>query len=153
MSNAPRTQRTAEILLVEDSQDDVFLVEEAFHRTQCKMTSHLHAVGNGKECLAFLRKEDPYGNAPTPDLILLDINMPVMDGRQTLAALAADPKLQAITVVVLTTSASEQDIKDMYALGCRSYVVKPVDFDDFQKAADLICSYWFGLVALPTAKL
>lgn len=104
--------RTAEILLVEDNKDDVVLTREGFERA--KLTVNLNHVENGEECMAFLRKEGEYAGVPTPDLILLDINMPVMDGREVMAELVKDDKLKHLPVVILTTSEDEQDVLNMY---------------------------------------
>lgn len=140
--------RPAEILLVEDNQDDVVLARRGFERTHLPV--NLHHVENGEECMAFLRKTGNYANVPTPDLILLDLNMPVMDGREVLTEMVADENLRRMPVVVLTTSADEQDIRDMYRLRCSSYIVKPVDFDEFLAAIQSISHYWFTVAALPS---
>lgn len=137
----------AEILLVEDNEDDIFLMRQAFRHTGLPAT--LHCVEDGRKCLAFLRREDAYADAPRPDRILLDLNLPVMDGRRVLAELAADARLKALPVVILTTSANQRDIVQMYELRCSSYIVKPLDYDAFERAVRLICEYWFDLVALP----
>lgn len=143
-----RNARPAEILLVEDNLDDVLLTRMGFERAGAPV--NLHHVENGEECLAFLRKQGIHGEAPTPDLILLDLNMPIMDGREVLSEMNADPALRQIPVVVLTTSADEQDLQDLYRLRCNSYIVKPVDFDQFQAAIEALCHYWFSIAALPT---
>lgn len=139
--------KPAEILLVEDNEDDVLLTRVGFQRA--KLMVNLHRVENGEECMAFLRKQDRWADAPTPDLILLDLNMPVMDGREVLAEISADEVLNHLPVVILTTSADEQDILAMYKLRCSSYIVKPVDFHQFQRIVQGIGEYWFTLVVLP----
>ncbi|MFZ5862931.1 MAG: response regulator [Nitrospirota bacterium] len=139
--------KPAEILLVEDNADDVLLTRQGFKRA--KFLVNLHHVENGEECMAFLRKQGQYANAPTPDIILLDLNMPVMDGREVLTAMVADTNLSHLPVVVLTTSSNDQDILKMYKLRCSSYIVKPVDFDQFQHVIQGISDYWFTLVVLP----
>jgi two-component system response regulator len=139
--------RTAEILLVEDNEADVVLTRESFRRGKLKV--NLHHVDNGEECMAFLRKEGQYASAPTPDLILLDLNMPVMDGREVLAEMVKDESLRHLPVVILTTSADEHDVLNMYRLRCSSYATKPVDFDQFQRVIQGIEDYWFTVVALP----
>ena len=101
--------------------------------------------------MAFLRKEGKYSTAPTPDLLLLDINMPRMDGREVLAEMVADETLNAIPVVVLTTSAQDEEILKMYKLRCSSYIIKPVDFDQFLHVVRSIAEYWFTVVVLPVA--
>ncbi|GAB3471098.1 response regulator [Polaromonas eurypsychrophila] len=139
--------RFAEVLLVEDNEDDVFLTREAFDLTGLRV--HLHHVDNGVNCLQFLRREGPYGEAPTPDLILLDIHMPVMDGYEVLAEIVKDDKLKHLPVVVLTTSYEAADIQKMYALRCNSYITKSVDFDHFVKAIGQLAGYWLSVVVIP----
>jgi two-component system response regulator len=139
--------RPAEILLVEDNENDVVLTRESFKIV--KLTIKLHHVKNGQECMAFLRKEAPYENVPTPDLILLDLNMPIMDGREVLQELVADPALNHLPVVILTTSTEEKDILTMYKLRASSYIVKPVDFDQFMRVIREFGNYWFTVVVLP----
>jgi CheY-like chemotaxis protein len=138
----------AEILLVEDNQDDVLLTRRGFE--SAGVPANLHHVENGEECLAFLRQTGIYADAPRPDLILLDLNMPVMDGREVLAELVADDRLRRIPVVVLTTSADDRDVMDMYRLRCSSYIVKPVDFDRFLAVIRSIGHYWFTVAILPS---
>ena len=140
-------QREAEILLVEDNEDDVLLMKEGFKRS--KFMVKLHHVPNGIECMNFLNKYGNFSDAPTPDLILLDLNMPLMDGREVLEKIAKDEKLCHLPVVILTTSSEEQDILNMYKLRCSSYIVKPVDFDKFQRVVSEIGNYWFTVVVLP----
>jgi CheY-like chemotaxis protein len=140
--------RPADILLVEDNDDEVFLTRRAFR--DCGPFVTLHHVDDGAKCLAFLRKQLPYENAPTPDLVLLDLNMPVMDGREALRAIQADAGLRHIPVVILTTSGEESDVMSMYRIGCNSYVTKPVNFDKFVSLVDQLLDYWLNLVRLPT---
>lgn len=140
-------ERTAEILLVEDNEDDVILMREGFKRS--KLVVKLHHVPNGLECMNFLYKKDKYAGVPDPDLILLDLNMPLMDGREVLEKISNDENLKHLPVVVLTTSSEEQDVLSMYKLRCNSYIVKPVDFDKFQKVVCEIGNYWFTVVVLP----
>lgn len=142
------TGRPAVVLLVEDNDDDVALTRRGFERA--RLTVDLHHVENGRECMAFLRKEREYQNVPTPDLILLDLNMPVMDGREVLSEIVKDDALRKLPVVILTTSKTESDLLGMYDLRCSSYVAKPVEFTEFQRAIDQIGEYWFSLVVLPT---
>ena len=143
----PESSRPAEILLVEDNPDDVFLTREGFRRAHFLV--NMHHVEDGEECMAFLRKEGLHAGAPTPDVILLDLNMPKMDGRAVLAEIAKDPELRHLPVVVLTTSSDERDVLAMYDLRCSSYITKPVDFDKFRDVIRGICDYWFTLVVLP----
>lgn len=142
-----RDSRVAEILLVDDSEDAVFLTREAFD--VAKLRVNLKNVDNGLKCLQFLRKEGPYGDAPTPDLILLDIHMPVMNGYEVLSEIVKDDKLKHLPVVILTTSYEAADIHKMYALRCSSYITKPVDFDDFVEAISQLASYWLTTVVVP----
>jgi CheY-like chemotaxis protein len=146
VSELART-RPAEILLAEDNDNDVELTRQGFKK--CKLLLNLHHVKDGVECMAFLRKEGKYSTAPTPDLLLLDINMPRMDGREVLAEMVADENLNAIPVVVLTTSAQDEEILKMYKLRCSSYIIKPVDFDQFLYVVRSIAEYWFTVVVLP----
>lgn len=140
--------RVAEILLVEDNEDDVFLTREAFEAAHLRV--NLHHVDNGEKCLQFLRKQGPYADAATPDLILLDMNMPVMDGYEVLSEIVKDAKLHHLPVVVLTTSYEAEDIRKMYGLRCSSYITKPVDFDSFTKAISQLAGYWLTVVVVPT---
>jgi CheY-like chemotaxis protein len=148
MTNQLPRRKPAEILLAEDNENDVELTRQGFKR--CKLLFNLHHVKDGEECLAFLRKQGKYGNAPTADLVLLDLNMPRMDGREVLAEMAQDKDLNGIPVVVLTTSANEEEILRMYKLRCSSYIVKPVDFEQFLHKVQVIAEYWFEVVVLPT---
>jgi CheY-like chemotaxis protein len=142
------TTSVVEVLLVEDNEDDVELTCNGFRR--CKMLANLHQVKDGEECMAFLRKQGAFADAPRPDLILLDLNMPRMDGREVLAEIVADETLNSIPVVVLTTSADEGEILNMYRLRCSSYIVKPVNFEKFMDVVHFIAEYWFKVVVLPT---
>ena len=139
--------RPAEILLVEDNENDVLLTRQGFKRA--KLMVNLHHVRDGEECMAFLRRQGEYVDVPTPDLILLDLNMPRMDGREVLAELTADEHLRHLPVVILTTSSEEQEILNMYKLRVSSYIVKPVDFDQFLRVIRMISDYWFTVVILP----
>ena len=139
--------RPAEILLVEDNENDVLLTRQGFKRA--KLMVNLHHVKDGEECMAFLRRQGEYVDVPTPDLILLDLNMPRMDGREVLAELTADEHLRHLPVVILTTSSEEQEILNMYKLRVSSYIVKPVDFDQFLRVIRMISDYWFTVVILP----
>ena len=141
--------RPVEVLLAEDNDNDVELTRQGFKRT--KLLLNLHRVRNGEECLAFLRKQGEYANAPTPDLILLDLNMPKMDGREVLAEIVADENLKSLPVVVLTTSEEGEEILKLYKLRCSSYIIKPVDFEQFLRVVRSITEYWFTVVVLPKA--
>lgn len=139
--------RIAEILLVDDNEDDVYLTREAFDAASLRV--NLHHVDNGEKCLQFLRKQGPYANVPSPDLILLDMHMPVMDGYEVLKEIVKDDKLRHLPVVVLTTSYEAADIQKMYGLRCSSYITKPVDFDNFVKAIGQLAGYWLTVVVTP----
>jgi two-component system, chemotaxis family, response regulator Rcp1 len=149
MTRKSRNSLHPEILLVEDNENDVLLTREGFKRA--KVPARLHHVENGEKCMAFLRRSGKYADAPTPDIVLLDLNMPVMDGREVLEQIVADPELNRMPVVVLTTSEGEQDILRMYRLRCSSYIIKPVDFADFLRVIHGLNDYWFSMVVLPEA--
>ena len=138
----------AEVLLVEDNPDDVLLTKRGF--ASCPYSVRVHHVENGRDCLAFLRKEGSFSAAPTPDLVLLDLNMPVMNGREVLSAIAADERLKRLPIIILSTSNAEQDIEEMYRLCCNSYVIKPVDYDDFEATLERISEYWLDTALLPS---
>jgi CheY-like chemotaxis protein len=135
------------ILLVEDNPGDVRLTREAFR--DGKMENPLDVVPDGVEALAYLRQEGAYRDKATPDLILLDLNLPRMDGREVLAAVKADPRLKSIPVVVLTTSQAEQDVVRSYLLQASCFITKPVDFDQFTEVVKGIDSFWLSIVTLP----
>jgi len=135
------------ILLVEDNDADVVLTQEAFK--EAKVRNDLYVVPDGVEAMAFLRKEAPYQDKPRPDLILLDLNMPRMDGRKVLEEIRKDPQLMNIPVVVLTTSQAEEDIIRSYSLYANCYISKPVDFTQFMKVVQAIEGYWLTVVTLP----
>jgi chemotaxis family two-component system response regulator Rcp1 len=136
-----------EILLVEDNPADARLTREAL-REGC-VANHLHHVVDGIEALAFLRREGKYADAPPADIILLDLNLPRMDGREVLGELKQDPKLHLIPVVVLTTSEAEQDILRSYELHANCYITKPVDLDKFFKIVRTIEEFWLAIIKLP----
>lgn len=136
-----------DILLVEDEPADANLVRAALKAG--KVYCNLHHTIDGVEALDFLHKKGPYSSAPKPDLILLDLNMPRMNGREFLAAAKADDVLDSIPVVVLTTSDVERDIVTSYKLGAAGYITKPVDMEQFIDAIRQIGSYWFALARLP----
>jgi two-component system, chemotaxis family, response regulator Rcp1 len=138
---------TIEILLVEDNPGDARLTVEAFK--EGKVMNNLTVVNDGVDALRFLRRQGPYGEAVVPDLILLDLNLPKMDGRQVLAEIKADPLLMRIPVVVLTTSASQDDITRAYGSHANCYITKPVDLDQFLRVIQSIETFWLSLVKLP----
>lgn len=147
-SSNPRLNRPSNVLLVEDDANDVELTRQGFLRSEYEVV--LHHVPNGQECIEYLHHCGKDTKWPTPDLILLDLNMPVMDGRDVLLAISQDVELRALPVVVLTTSSAQTDILFSYQMGCNAFIVKPVDFKDFQKAINTLCAFWFDTVRLTT---
>ncbi len=143
----PTLARPAEILLVEDSPGDVRLMQEALR--EGKVANRVHVVSDGEQAMAFLRREPPYADAPRPDLVLLDLNLPKKDGREVLAEMKADPDLHRIPVVVLTTSQAEEDILRAYDLHANCYMTKPVDLMQFLELVKSIELYWLMMVRLP----
>jgi len=139
--------RDIEILLVEDNPADVQLTIEALK--DAKLNNHLSVAEDGVEAMAFLRKEGKYANAPRPDLVLLDLNMPRKNGREVLKDIKSDEDLKTIPVVILTTSEAEQDIIKSYRLNANCYVTKPVDFFQFMKVVKAIEDFWMCIVKLP----
>lgn len=141
------SSRTIEILLVEDNPGDARLTLEAFK--EGKVLNHLSIVKDGVEALAFLRREGPYAGVKTPDLILLDLNLPRKSGREVLAEIKHDERLKTIPVVVLTTSSDEQDIARAYDNHANCYLTKPVELDQFLRVVHSIENFWLTLVKLP----
>jgi CheY-like chemotaxis protein len=146
MSNE-RVVEEIDILLVEDDAGDVILTTEALNGS--KLTNNLHVADNGETAMKFLRREPPYEDAPRPDLILLDLNLPRMDGREVLAAIKGDPEFRRIPVVVLTTSEAEEDILRSYDLHANAYVTKPVHFDQFMDVVRQIDEFFVTIVKPP----
>jgi chemotaxis family two-component system response regulator Rcp1 len=138
-----------EVLLVEDSPGDVRLTREALK--DAKVHISLHVASDGIEAMAFLACEGPHVNAPRPDLILLDLNLPRKDGRQVLKEIKESPTLRSIPVVILTTSSSEADVLQSYHLHANCYISKPVDLDGFLKVIQSIDNFWLSVVKLPHA--
>jgi CheY-like chemotaxis protein len=136
-----------EILLVEDNPSDVILTQIAMR--QCKIANNLQIARDGEEALQLLRGEGPFAGKPRPDLILLDLNLPRMDGRELLSVIKSDPGLRTIPVVVLTTSAEERDVVESYALHANAYIAKPIDMDQFVRVVKAVDDFWFGIVTLP----
>lgn len=139
--------RPIEILLVEDNPGDVRLTVEAFK--EGKVRNRLHVVEDGLAALAFLLRTGTHADAPRPDLILLDLNLPGKDGREVLAEIKADPALRRIPVVVLTTSQAEQDILTCYNVNANCYIHKPVSLDAFLRVVRSIEDFWLTVVKLP----
>lgn len=137
-----------EILMVEDNPADVRLTREAFK--DAKMLNNMHVAVDGEEAMAFLKREGKFKDAPRPDLILLDLNLPKKDGREVLAEIKADNELKRIPVVVLTTSEDERDIFRAYDMHVNAYITKPVDLDQFMKIVEAVEDFWLSVVKLPS---
>jgi CheY-like chemotaxis protein len=145
--NGPGSEKEIEILLVEDNPGDVRLTIEALK--DGKVHNHLSVASDGVEAMEFLRRLGKFTNAPRPDLILLDLNLPRKDGREVLCEIKADAGLRAIPVVILTTSQAEEDIIRAYNHNANCYITKPVDFDQFMKVVKSIEDFWLTVVKLP----
>ena len=141
--------RSIDILLVEDNPGDARLTIEAMR--EGKLQNRLHHAKDGVEAMAFLKREGEHKNAPLPDLMLLDLNLPRKDGREVLAEMKQDPRLRLIPVVVLTTSEADRDILKSYELHANCYITKPVDLDKFIEIVRAIESFWLTVVTLPSA--
>lgn len=139
--------QSAHILLVEDDAGDVELTRYMIKKS--KILVKLHVVTDGLEAMAFLRREGKFAEVPFPDLILLDLNLPGMDGREVLAEIKADPQLKSIPVVVLTTSQLDEDVVKSYCLGANCFITKPVGLEQFAKVVAAIEDFWFTIVRLP----
>ncbi len=136
-----------EILLVEDNPGDIRLTREGLK--EGRIFNNLSVVEDGVEAMAFLRREGDYADAPRPDLVLLDLNLPKKDGREVLKEIKSDPKLRRIPVVILTTSRAEEDIMGTYDQHANCYITKPVDFDQFVNVVKTIEDFWLTIVRLP----
>lgn len=147
MTQAQPLHQPINVLLVEDDPGDVLMTREAFEDN--KVANNLHVVSDGVKALEFLRQEGEFADAPTPDLILLDLNLPRMDGREVLSAVKDDERLRMIPVVVLTTSESQEDVLRSYSLHANAYVTKPVDFDRFIEVVRQIDEFFVSVVRLP----
>lgn len=141
-------ERTVEILLVEDNEADIRLTKEGIK--EAKIRNHLHIARDGEEALNFLYKRGDYQDAVTPDLILLDLNLPKKDGREVLEDIKSDESLSLIPVVILTTSEAEKDIVKSYKLHANCYVSKPIGIDQFVEVIKAIENFWFTIVKLPS---
>jgi two-component system, chemotaxis family, response regulator Rcp1 len=137
-----------EILLVEDNEGDIRLTIEAFQ--EAKIRNHIRVVRDGEQALAYLKKEAPYADVLTPDIILLDINLPKVDGKEVLHVMKNDPLLKSIPVIMLTTSSADSDVQESYANHANSYVIKPVDLNKFMEVIRSIEEYWISIVKLPS---
>jgi CheY-like chemotaxis protein len=140
-------KQTMEILLVEDNPGDVRLVREVFREGRVPCT--FQVAVDGEEALAFLRQEGAHAGAVPPDIVILDLNLPRKDGREVLAEIKADPRLRRLPVIVLTSSAADQDVMKAYDLHANCYIVKPVDLDDYSEVVRVIEDFWLATVELP----
>jgi len=139
--------RPIEILLVEDNPGDARLTREAL--SQSKVSNNLHHARDGEEAMRFLKREGQFARAPTPDLVLLDLNLPRRDGREVLEDVKRDPLLKHIPIVILTSSEAEEDILRSYRLHANCFITKPVDLEQLTKVVQAIEQFWFTLVKLP----
>ena len=144
----PALARQIEVLLVEDDPGDVLMTREAFE--DHKVQNQLHVVNDGVEAMAFLRREGEHADAPRPDLVLLDLNLPRRNGREVLLDVKSDPELRRIPIVILTTSEAEEDVIAAYDLHANAYVRKPVDFEQFVAAVRAIDDFFITVVRLPS---
>ena len=140
-------ERVVHVLLVEDDPGDTELTKAALG--EAKLNLDLAVVDDGEKAMAYLRKQLPYAGVPTPDVVILDLNLPRKDGREVLAEIKRDPALRDIPIVVLTTSDAEEDIARSYAQGANCYVTKPMGFPEFSKVVHTINDFWFTVVKLP----
>jgi chemotaxis family two-component system response regulator Rcp1 len=145
--NFESTPQPIDILLVEDNEADIRLTQEVL--TDSKFHNNLMIANNGEEALACLRRQGKFRGSPRPDLILLDLNLPVKDGREVLAQIKEDSDLKSIPVVILTTSKAEEDILKTYKLHANCYITKPVDLEQFVNVVSHIEDFWLAIVKLP----
>ncbi|HNV07125.1 MAG TPA: response regulator [Dokdonella sp.] len=143
---APFSQ-VVEILLVEDNEGDIRLTREALK--EGRIRNRLNVVSDGEQALRFLRREEEFAGMPRPDLVLLDLNLPRLDGREVLAAIKKDPDLKQIPVVVLTSSRADEDLLKAYDSHANCYISKPVGFEDFMQVIRSIENFWLTIVVLP----
>jgi CheY-like chemotaxis protein len=143
-----RAIKPADILVVDDDSTCQYLASEAVKAIPLR--ANLYFVGNGEECMDFLHRRPPYSDVPVPDLILLDIEMPVMDGRQVLAEIVKDESLKHLPVVVLTSRDEHTEVLNMHRLRCNSYVCKPLEFDRYMEIIKGIVTYWLSVATLPS---
>lgn len=144
------TQRLIEVLLVEDNPGDIRLTKEAFK--ECSVPVNLSYVMDGAEAILYLSKESPYLNVSTPDIILLDLNLPKKDGKQVLRFIKENPQLRSIPVIVLSTSNAENDILQVYDLHANCFITKPIDFNNFIEVVKATEHFWLKTVKLPSEK-
>jgi len=147
----PQLVKPVDILLVEDNPSEAELVHEAL--ASDKLDKRLHVVGDGEKAMAFLRRQGCYAEAPRPELILLDLNLPCKDGHEVLAEVKTDKVLRRIPVVVLTSSQDQGDVLRTYSLHGNCYVIKPADLDEFFHVVRSIADFWLSIVALPSDEM
>jgi len=147
MMSAGTKFEPVEILLVEDNPVDVMITKKAF--SEGRVSSNLHVAEDGEEAMDFLYKRGKYSSALSPEIILLDLNLPKKDGREILAEVKADPSLRRIPIVILTTSQDKEDIWRSYNLQANCFITKPVDMEQFTKALECLGEFWFSVVRLP----
>jgi len=140
-------QKLANILLVEDNPGDVRLTREAFKKFEGSCA--IHVVQDGEQALEYLRQEGDYTDAVRPNLVLLDLNLPKIDGKQVLRELKADPKLRSIPVVIFSSSRRREDVFSTYDDHANCYITKPYDFDEFEETIKRVADFWLNQVALP----
>jgi two-component system, chemotaxis family, response regulator Rcp1 len=145
---SPRVSNPIEILLVEDNPGDVRLIKEVFK--DAKIYNAMQVAYDGEAAMEILRKEGEHVNAPSPDLILLDLNLPKKDGREVLREIKGDGCLKCIPVVILTTSNAEEDLIETYKMNANCYITKPVDLDQFINVVESIENFWLSIVKLPS---
>lgn len=143
-------KKAVKILLVEDNEGDIRLAQEVL--AESRLVSQLDVVRDGVEALAYLRRQGRYAKASRPDIILMDLNLPRMDGRELLTALKNEDGLKRIPVIVLTTSQAEQDVLRTYELHANCFISKPVDLEQFMVVIKAIEDFWFTIVSLPTSR-
>lgn len=141
-------QHPVQILIVEDNPADARLVREVMRDS--KVLNEIHWVGDGVEALAFLRRQGKYADAPRPNLVFLDLNMPRKDGREVLREVKTDSELRRIPIVVMTSSQTEEDIARAYEQHANCYVRKPIDFEQFHSVVKTLENFWFNTVEIPT---
>lgn len=145
-----KASRSVDIFIVEDNPGDIRLVKESL--TEIGLLNNLSVAENGIEALKFLRREEGYGNAPSPDIILLDLNLPQKKGLEVLREIKEDPKLKDIPVLVLTSSSGMEDIDESYKLNANCYITKPIDYEQLLKTMRCISEFWFNVVTLPSRR-
>jgi len=143
----PKLDPVYPFLLVEDSPDDIMITKRAFAKGRIK--NKLYVAQNGEEAIDFFKKRGKFKDAPTPALVLLDLKMPKINGFEVLKEIKSDEELKSIPIIVLTSSEREKDIEEAYKIGCNSYIVKPVSFENFIKTVIEIKEYWLTISRIP----